>query len=672
MKQIKYIFAFITAILAFASCELQSEDIFSTKPVAPELQNSSDIIMTSNTMSEAVNFTWSKARNIRDEKFLNPSYDVVAIYGDANASLGTTIDEYISFSKTEFKKLIYSKFNLPANNSFSMSFKVIASGYIEGEPISIESTVKTLNIYAFGDAVSPVVTPAFESLVLDKADPTGNVDMITWTPARLGYEEEIKYNVYLKYVPAVIEGASIQEEVSDLYQVGTDLTNHSFSMTVDALNEAAIAAGAPEGAESQIAIIVKAFSASVEEGIPSADVVVAITTYIATFPDFMYTPGGHQGWSPATSQKIPQSSTTKGLYEAILDLRGDGSAAEVEWKFSPNPEWKDDFSIDNIEITQFGSGNWTAVSGSGTCGTNIKVPAGVYNVVLNKKLNTLQMFQVESMGVIGDAVGGWDADHDMEWDQEAQTYSVVVNMVTGKEFKFRVNDDWTWSYGGENNVVSSTTGQNLVYNGPEGEYKMVLNVGTNPYSLSFINTSFPEKLWTPGNHQGWSPATSTILEGNGQGYYSGFVNLDGEFKFTGQPDWNPLNWGGSFDALVPDGGNLKVDKGFYFLKVMLNELKAEAILLNSLGLVGTINGWGGTPDIAMTLNADGLWEAKGVTITTADEWKFRFNSDWGVNLGGDLSNLTLDGANIKVSEDGIYDIVLDLTKRPYAATLTKK
>ena len=49
---------------------------------------------------------------------------------------------------------------------------------------------------------------------------------------------------------------------------------------------------------------------------------------------------------------------------------------------------------------------------------------------------------------------------------------------------------------------------------------------------------------------------------------------------------------------------------------------------------------------------------------TANEFKFRANSDWTINYGGDgvtENGLARNGANIKVPADAAYIITLDLT-----------
>ncbi|MBO6063642.1 MAG: starch-binding protein, partial [Bacteroidales bacterium] len=84
------------------------------------------------------------------------------------------------------------------------------------------------------------------------------------------------------------------------------------------------------------------------------------------------------------------------------------------------------------------------------------------------------------------------------------------------------------------------------------------------------------------------------------------------------------------------------------------------------GVIGSIastgNSWGADEPMV----TDGTWHAcLGLTLSTADEFKFRKDADWGVNFGGDFVALgesfevKQDGANIKGLEDGTYDLFLN-------------
>jgi Domain of unknown function (DUF3471) len=103
-------------------------------------------------------------------------------------------------------------------------------------------------------------------------------------------------------------------------------------------------------------------------------------------------------------------------------------------------------------------------------------------------------------------------------------------------------------------------------------------------------------------------------------------------------------------------------------KIILNQGCQEFTgnrIYPSWGLLGsaTLIGWDG-PDIKFTEDTlkKGLWILNNIKLNTG-EIKFRFNNDWNINYGDNGNDKMLDlyGENIKITEAGIYDIVLDLT-----------
>ena len=109
-----------------------------------------------------------------------------------------------------------------------------------------------------------------------------------------------------------------------------------------------------------------------------------IKTYVASYHECMYLPGSYQGWTPATAITIKQSTTTKGLYAAYVDLTtADGS--DVEFKFSPVPAWEGDFGSDDFTVST--DKGFAIGTGSSVGGANIKVPSGLYHITLNKNPN---------------------------------------------------------------------------------------------------------------------------------------------------------------------------------------------------------------------------------------------------------------------------------------------
>ena len=205
-------------------------------------------------------------------------------------------------------------------------------------------------------------------------------------------------------------------------------------------------------------------------------------------------------------------------------------------------------------------------------------------------------------------------------------------------------------------------------------YSNVVKINVVP---SFKATSsYEEFIYAIGDDSGWAtvhPLRSASEDGVFTGIYTGFAYLNAEFKFRSHEDsWDAPDWGAAADAgkLEAQAGNILVPApGFYQMVVDMENL-TYVLTPASIGIIGSFNGWGG--DEFMEYNPEtGALEAT-VSLAAGDEIKFRMNSDWAVNWGGDLNNLEQDGANIIIDADGSYKIQLFLT---YAgntkATITK-
>lgn len=184
------------------------------------------------------------------------------------------------------------------------------------------------------------------------------------------------------------------------------------------------------------------------------------------------------------------------------------------------------------------------------------------------------------------------------------------------------------------------------------------------------------KLYTPGSSNGWNQNDSQILTTGNYVNFQGYAHLSGEFKFTSQPNWDGINYGAGDEegVLSTDGsaGNLTVDKdGLYWCEVNLGKLTYSTTYISTIGIIGGFNGWSGSDPL--TPSSDFLtWTIKDVKLSAGEEWKFRANDGWDINLGGNVDDLTQGGSNLVIEETGTYDIVLNLASVPYTCTLTKK
>ncbi len=210
---------------------------------------------------------------------------------------------------------------------------------------------------------------------------------------------------------------------------------------------------------------------------------------------------------------------------------------------------------------------------------------------------------------------------------------------------------------------------------PIGTWLLAVNMETLTYSF----TTAIDYLYVPGVANGWAPATAPMLFTTDYTNYYGFVNFaDGGFKITTAPDWDHTNYGdgGEYGKLSPTGGDIMFGEGsgFFWCKVDLAALTWSATKIETIGVIGSFNGW--SESLALT-SEDGLFWVGTITLNEGDEYKFRCNNDWAINLGGNSNvpeeeqqwNLVPDGANLKAPAAGTYTITLDLSAVPYACYL---
>ncbi len=686
MKIFKYLLAATALLFTVTSCRLEPEDAFSTAPVAPVMCDHSDIIMTANAMDEYVNFSWEAARFCGDG-----NYELYAIYGGDTLALVKEIPNSVlfwNFTKEDFKALIYTLFpSLPINETSSMSFFTL----INYDDVAYKADPISINVYSYGKAIAPVPVADSTRIILDKSVPGNEVGLLSWEPARLIYGQAVTYDVKLTIAPATT-GAS-RQAANDTVVLAKDISNTYLKTTVDVLNEAVVGLNrAKEDAVNNVTFIVTAYCDSIAKGVPtSKPVTIPVTTYLATFPEKMYVPGSHQSWAIATAPTILHSTVTKGFYEGMIDLSTEDES-DVQFKFSPKPAWEGDFAIDNIENTPFGAEDaYAFITGNGIAGGNITAPSAMYNIILNKKFNTLQMVQVDTLSLIGEAFpGGWGRDTNMTYDAATNTFSFEIGkkaLVYDKEFKIRANHDWTHSIGCKDNTVggglnnvSFSFGNNMKSPADSGNYKIVLDCSVNPYVVKFVDMDMPPQLVVAGDYSGhsWKGDTDpkVYLVDAAKGLYKGYITMYDApygFKFVK----NASVWIGSsnstspYSLLVGGGDNLTIANGTYYWEVDMLNLKATAVSLTAASLIGVNGDWG--TDIAMTFDETTLTYSVTQAFNANSEFKFRFNGNWDYNLGGSITELKQGGDNIKVTEAGTYKVVLSIGKPNTAtATLTKQ
>ena len=162
-----------------------------------------------------------------------------------------------------------------------------------------------------------------------------------------------------------------------------------------------------------------------------------------------------------------------------------------------------------------------------------------------------------------------------------------------------------------------------------------------------------------------------------------------EFKFRQDLAWT-VNLGGDFGSLdtefavTQDGPNIKVGAdGVY--DIFMNPTDGVAWIsaaydpypafteTSNWTVIGSLSNYGISWDGDIAMVTDGNSHiAFGVAIGADDEFKFRQDKAWTVNLGGEFGGIgnefavAQDGANIKVGTEGVYDLMVN----PGAGTAT--
>jgi len=173
-------------------------------------------------------------------------------------------------------------------------------------------------------------------------------------------------------------------------------------------------------------------------------------------------PGSHQGWNPATAPTL-SDITFKNIYIGYINLPD----AQNEFKLTMVPDWS---------AADYGSTGTNKLVLSG--GDNIQV-AGPGHFLMTADLNTLT-YKMEKMnfGVIGDAVGSWEVDQDLQYDLPTKTLRLTTALVAGG-LKFRANDDWGINLGSSGKEHIIIEGGDNIMVSEAGTYEIILDLN-NP------------------------------------------------------------------------------------------------------------------------------------------------------------------------------------------------
>ena len=207
----------------------------------------------------------------------------------------------------------------------------------------------------------------------------------------------------------------------------------------------------------------------------------------------------------------------------------------------------------------------------------------------------------------------------------------------------------------------------IPYNASFREYEVEIDLGYKTYYIDGHNTT--SMIWQAGVANNWgNPAAGLSM--NSDGTYTGYMFLNGDFKFKEKEEgWDGTNWGSETyqssymsGTLVESGYNLYAPQGFYKVDVNLNDFYYNLTSISSVSIIGSAvqQGTQWQTDLELTYNqSTGAWE--GIYVLNTGEFKFRANHDWMLNWGGTLDSIVDWGANLSVASPGPYRVQFFLT-----------
>ena len=120
------------------------------------------------------------------------------------------------------------------------------------------------------------------------------------------------------------------------------------------------------------------------------------------------------------------------------------------FKFTTAPDWSG---------TGYGANFDTAPDAANIV---ITEPAGYYQVDVDLSAKTYTLTPITSIGIIGSAApNGWDSDVDLTYNIKERCWEVKDIKLKAGEIKFRANDGWDISWGGELDKLTTKNGGNI-------------------------------------------------------------------------------------------------------------------------------------------------------------------------------------------------------------------
>ena len=288
--------------------------------------------------------------------------------------------------------------------------------------------------------------------------------------------------------------------------------------------------------------------------------------------------------------------------------------------------------------------------------------------------------EIESNYFITGSINGWDntsrtyvVTNDGSDPYENPTFGITINVdaLQGNALVFKLTPesglggDWSkclCAADEEGKFNYNNQGGDFWVPAPTAEAKYLrLTFNMLDQTLSYEYIAFEPFIYEIGNESGWKE--SHPLASNGDGTYTGFVYLNGEFKFKPNADnWtDDWEWDGDGKISVNGQGNVPAATGLHRIDVDIVNLTYTISKIDFVDMIGdaTAGGWNNGTVLTWD-DAEGCFSVI-TSIAAQGTVKFRGNGTWDNfdgNWGGTLADLingsndncepTVRGENVKV------------------------
>ncbi len=252
-------------------------------------------------------------------------------------------------------------------------------------------------------------------------------------------------------------------------------------------------------------------------------------------------------------------------------------------------------------------------------------------------LCTAVFMQAQTIGIVGPAANGWPSDANptdiMLTDNGDGTHSIDNLTLTTGPAKFRENQQWTVSYGGDTFPSGPITGSDIPVQA--GVYDIVLDLNNSTYTFTDVGAFTSIELVGSAINGASTSQMSTIDGINYELSVSQFTDGDIQFQEVGT---NNLYGTNSFPAGTATSGGMAIPVQAGFYQVSFNLTTGDyAFNIPDIGIVGdAAAGWpsdSNITDIIMNSTDGDEYTLNNQTLSDG-EVKFRQNQNWSFNWGG--------------------------------------